>query len=612
MKELYRPAHCLRSEKGLIFPRRYLFFDTETRQTKDGLGGTVHTLRLGWACYYCKAYNRHLAKEEWKEFRTPGEFWVFLFAHTESKQRLWVFARNLAFDFTMVQGWDWLKSKGYKLKFFHSSGTNTLFIVRDKGISVAFIDVLNFFRESLEETGKRLGIPKLRIDFETATEDYLSIYCKRDVEIELENIKQFIKFLAGNNLCSLSYTIGSTAFKAFLHRFYINKIYIHNNKTASELERKSYRGGRVECFKMGLLPYDSYYVVDVNSLYPYVMKRNLYPVKYLQFCPTVTIAELEYILKRYAVIANVYIDTKEPVYAVRRKFTIFPVGKFWVTLTTPELQFAFEHNHILRLGETVIYHKADIFSKYVDYLYRLRIDFRQAGVILYENMCKLLLNSLYGKFGQRCPNWKVIGKAPNEIDRVEFVIDHDTKQVTLIRYLMGEVSLLKGHSETFNSFPAISSHVTAYGRLYLWRLMCMVGQGNYFYCDTDSLIVNSLGLERLEAFMDNTELGKLKIAETSNYVEIRGAKDYTLASGDTIKGISHKAIKLGDNTYQQEIWPSFKGLFHSGKVNRYTVSTIVKNLSRIYDKGNVAIDGVVRPLVLSESGRVFQSELHSF
>ncbi|GAI74716.1 unnamed protein product, partial [marine sediment metagenome] len=41
----------------------------------------------------------------------------------------------------------------------------------------------------------RIGIPKLTIDFKTCTESELKIYCHRDVEIEVENFKLFIRFL---------------------------------------------------------------------------------------------------------------------------------------------------------------------------------------------------------------------------------------------------------------------------------------------------------------------------------------------------------------------------------------------------------------------------------
>ncbi|GAI86888.1 unnamed protein product [marine sediment metagenome] len=91
------------------------------------------------------------------------------------------------------------------------------------------------------------------------------------MEIEIENFKRFIKFLEANNVSRLCYTRGSTAMAAYLFGHYKNKIYIHNNKEAIDLERQSYRGGRCECFYLGELKDESYYFLDVNSLYPFVL-----------------------------------------------------------------------------------------------------------------------------------------------------------------------------------------------------------------------------------------------------------------------------------------------------------------------------------------------------
>ncbi|GAI93672.1 unnamed protein product, partial [marine sediment metagenome] len=278
--------------------------------------------------------------------------------------KLWVLARRLVFDFTVVDGWKYLRQVGFKLKFFHDEGTTSIISVKGRFGSIVFLDIMNYFVESLAKTGEWIGIPKLKIDFETCTEKYLNAYCKRDVEIELANFKLFIKFLEANTVARLCYTRGSTAMAAYLLRHYQKRIYIHNNEQAIELERDSYRGGRTECFYLGELKDDNFYIVDVNSLYPFVMRNNAFPVKYTKITSELTQNALGHILDSKSVIARVLIDTDEPVYAVRRGRTIFPIGRFWVTLTTPELLYALEHNHLIKVERAVIYEPANIFKTY--------------------------------------------------------------------------------------------------------------------------------------------------------------------------------------------------------------------------------------------------------
>ena len=486
------------------------------------------------------------------------------------------------------------------MKFFHNSGTTNIISVKGIRGSIVFLDVLNWFTESLEKTGKRIGIPKMKIDFETCTDDYLSIYCKRDVEIEVENFKRFIKFLEVNTISRLCYTKGSTAMAAYLFRHYDKRIWIHNNKEAIDLERESYRGGRCECFYLGELKNDNYYIIDVNSLYPFVMRNNLFPVKYQKIYQGLSLASLDEHLEDNAAVAKVLIETNEPIYAVRRKRTIFPIGRFWVTLTTPELKYALEHNHILSVGRCVIYEQANIFKSYVDRFYSMRLEFKSAGISEYENLCKLLLNTLYGKFGQKAEQWKKIGDCPNEPDRVEILFIVSPRSIKRIRYLLGEIFELVGYGECFNSFPAIAAHVTAFGRLYLWDLMKQVGERNYFYCDTDSLIINEKGLDNLQGCLDDIKLGSLKIEDTMRCLTLRGLKDYTTAGKNVVKGIRKNAVQLSEGVYQQEQWPSFRGLLQKNQADVYTIKTIVKHLNREYTKGTVTSSGLVVPLILDE------------
>ncbi len=600
MSSIKRKPHCLKPEKTLAIPRHLIFFDTETKQEVKPDGSIEQKLKLGWACYYRKSYDRHLQQVDWCYFDSAVQFWRFVFRHTANKRKLWILARNLVFDFTIVAGWKHLYKSGYRLKFFHNSGCTSIISVKSKTGSIVFLDIMNWFVESLEATGLRIGMPKLKIDFATCSDSYLSAYCKRDVEIELENFKRLIRFLEGNSISRLCYTRGSTAMAAYLFRHYDKKIWIHNNKEAIDLERASYRGGRCECFYIGELQDENYYIVDVNSLYPFVMRNNSYPVKYKKITDKITADTLRACIASQSVVAKVLIETDEPVYAVRRKRTIFPTGRFWVTLTTPELKYALSHEHIVKIGQAVIYDREKIFKSYVDRFYQLRQDFKSAGVAEYEELCKKMLNSLYGKFGQKADVWKKIGECPNEPDRVELCFSSGGSKVRQIRYLLGEIYELIGYEESFNSFPAIAAEVAAHGRMHLWSLMQTAGVGNYFYCDTDSLIINEAGLCRLENQIDNSSLGGLKIAELSKHIIIRGLKDYSTDARRVVKGIRKNAIEIRSGVYEQQQWPSFKGLLRSGESDTYTVKTIQKVLCREYTKGTIRPDGSVCPFRLAE------------
>jgi len=597
MSSLWRPAHMLRPEKSLAMPRHVVFYDTETTMTHLANGSTEHRLRLGWGCYWRRGYGRHLERETWFPFTDVKSFWSWLFGLTQEKVRLWVLARNIAFDFTICEGWRWLKSEGYKLKFYYGSGCTTIISVRKGKRSIVFLDSMNWFPESLRKTGERIGIEKGVVDFDNVTDSELSGYCRNDVMIEKVHFQEFVAFLEKNNIARLCYTRGSTAMSAFLFRHYHTPIYIHNNQEATRLERDAYKGGRVECFHIGPLKNGPYYVVDVNSLYPYVMQHYEYPTKYVSKHRRMSTRVLARTLKTRSVVANVLINTDEPAYAVRRTRTVFPVGRFRVTLCSPELEYALSHGHLESVGECVVYERHPVFRSFVDAFYGMRRRFKEAGSRDYEQFCKYIMNSLYGKFGQKAEKWIKISDCPNEPDRVEFLIYADRPGIRKLRYLMGQCFELTSYGEAYDSFPGVAAHVTAYGRCELWSLMQKAGVGNYYYCDTDSLMLNAKGMKALEKDLSQTELGMLKIEETCNEIELRGLKDYTTSCKVVTKGIRKTAEKIAEGVYRQDQWPSLSGLLRKGQDEPYTVKQITKHLKRTYTKGNVSPVGDVLPFV---------------
>ena len=606
MSSIDRKPHRIKPERSMEMPRHLLFFDAETSMTTLPGGDVEHRLKLAWACYWRRGDEDRKDQELWHEFRDHVSFWDFVFGHVPVKGRLWCIARNINFDFTVLDGFRYLEKAGYHVKFFYAKGSVTIISVTKQGSSLVFLDSMNWFVESLEKTGRRIGIPKMHVDFDTCSISELSSYCKNDVRIELENFRIFIRFLLDNNISRLCMTQGSTAMAAYLNHHYKHDIWIHNNREAIDLERAAYFGGRVEAFHIGKLTAGPYYVVDVNSLYPFVMRKYDYPCRYLYKDVAPTIPQMRDLIRTHAVVANVVVQTTIPIFPVKGTRTIFPVGTYSTSLCTPEIDCALRKGFIKHIGNVVVYEKAALFRSYVDTMYALRLRYKQEHNDAYIELCKKLMNTLYGKFGQKAERWVKIADAPDESDRVDILVDHDTGQRSTLRYLMGEVFELCGCGEAFDSFPAIAAHVTAYGRMWLWHLMEIVGKGHYFYCDTDSLMVDSLGYRRLKDEMNETELGKLKLVETTQTLDIRGAKDYKTDMKSAIKGISKAAKEVQDGVFVQDQWPSISGRLRRGDKGVYRVKKVTKHLRRDYQKGTVLSTGSVLPLVLDLDGRIKQ------
>ncbi|MEM4761506.1 MAG: DNA polymerase [Thermofilum sp.] len=574
-----------------------IFVDTETQAALREGKRTHHKLKLGWACYV--RLEKEKVYEEWFRFTSSEDFWRWVDKHVTIKRQLWVVAHNWHFDFFALAGFVHLHRLGYELK--RMAVDSARFIMKFKGRkgSLLLVDFGNYFRTSLKEIGKWAGVEKLDIDFNTASEEELSVYCRRDVEVLKAAFLKLLRLWVEGAYGEFKPTAAGSALAAFRHRFYSGGVYRHRVKEVNRLELEAYKGGRTECWFIGKLPRGKYYLVDVNSIYSFVMRNYPYPVRLLHYAvnpPGEKVMEWQ---ERFLLIARVVVEVRKPVVGVKRGKLVFPIGRFEAVLTSPELDLVEKHGKVLKYLEVAVYEPAFIFQAYVDHFYRLKVEAEKRGDKAMRAFAKLLLNSLYGKWGQRIRRWEKWGRVQTpawEILDVYGSTPRERDVVAVIGYDMYRLSKTEEFSS--HSVPAIAAFVSAYARCYLWELIEKAGEDNVYYMDTDSLLVNEAGLQRMKQFIGDW-LGGLKIELEMEEGEILAPKHYRFGSRSKAKGLSPRAKKLGENKYADERFLKLRSLLRLGVVDTPVTEEVEKNLKLKYDKGVVTETGRVLPLQLS-------------
>lgn len=586
--------HILRDNKETQLPRNFIFVDTETHpNTVDNI--QYHYLKLGCACYVNVRDDRDKNTEEWTEFYTVEDYWNWLDKIVREKQKYLMYAHNTHFDFFALDGLNQLKRLGWDLSsWFVKSSVFIMNFTKDKK-KLVILDSGNIIKIPLADIAKSMGMKKGEIDFNTASNETLLKYCYQDVKILKEWILRYRSFIKDNDLGNFRYTVAGQAAQSFRHRFMNTSVYIHANQKVYDLERKSYKGGRTEAFFIGEKSKEKFYLVDVNSMYPYVLKKYEYPMRLKNHYTDLDIDYLKFALDRYCVIATVKIKINKPAIAIHDAKTLFPIGEFETTLTTPELKWVLKNGEILDVIEFSCYEKAKLFNKYVDFFYDKKSNYKAQGKDAEYKISKLFLNALYGKFGQQSEKYVVIGNSPDDVNFIEQGFDVDADKPITLFYLMGKIFKMDSIEESCDSFPAIASHVTAYARMYLWTLIERAGEQNCYYCDTDSLLVNKKGLDRLKTLIHPTNLGALDIEKEMDHIVIYGCKDYVMGDKIRIKGIRKNALLISKNTYQQDQFLKFRGILRLGISDSAVVRKVTKHLKRNYDKGIVNSDGRVIP-----------------
>jgi hypothetical protein len=592
-----RKAHFLTTTHSRTIPVNWVFFDCETQVAGRKAGSTFNVLKLGVAQRYRWYKDKGLRFQREKIFYTGAELAAFIYSVQCKRAPLYLVAHNLGFDTLASDMLSAFKGFGFTLRTFYAQqGVSIFHYTSDKGKIVA-LDSGNFFKGSVRELGDLLNNPKLDIDFEHSSERDLIDYCRQDVEIVAGAMDQFLHFLRDNDLGEFRTTLSSCAFYAFRHRFLKHDVFIHNDKEALALEESAYHGGRIEILKAGYYAGSTLRYLDVNSMYPYVSRDRLLPNRLTKICQDASYAQLENALYAHAVIADVEVATDEPVFPLlyqRRRY--YPTGSFRTTLSTPELLYAVEHNLLMRCHSMAVYAQEAVFRDFMESLYALRLQFRASGNGVYDQLCKLFMNGATGKWAQHETVVERLGDHPGDYTRLEHEYHYNTGEHSLLYYLPTGVYKERRAGFAFNAFPAIAAHITAYGRMYLWKLMQMADRDNLYYVDSDGFWANSLAYERLASQLDPLALGRLKVAYESPWLEILGPRQYDHQGGGKHSGIKAIAVQFAPGVYAQEQFASFKGSVRNGTTAGVTITTIEKTLHATPSTYWIDPDGLVVPL----------------
>lgn len=279
-----------------------------------------------------------------------------------------------------------------------------------------------------------------------------------------------------------------------------------------------YFGGRVQCFQSGVIE-KRFSVYDINSAYPFAMlSEHPYGLDHIE-------SKVE--LKEFARGPAFFriLSKSSGAFPFRTKSGLsFPdtgeLQEFYITGW--ELQAAEETG--LKDYEliSVIYHteKTD-FREYINHFYETRLYAKACKDKAMDLFAKLLMNSLYGKFGSNPENYKnFLVMPPEEFDSLMDPENEYQHGGELGPWILGERDLHEDEERFFNVATAAS--ITGFVRAYLWKAINLTGRENMLYCDTDSIATTS----EAHSLPDGKELGKWKHEGEFDKAGIAGKKLY--------------------------------------------------------------------------------------
>ena len=581
-------------------PPTTILVDTETR---DSQGDGFQRLLCGcfevWATNQwgipCSTRHGRRPPLEVGSFTTEDEFYALLRRFTPCR----VVAHNWQFDAGVVR----LGSAKTMQKYGFSLDPSTGIYPIDRGGfspfwmtlkwtdggEVEFIDNTNFHKTSLANLAPSFGLEKLDMpDMTTADMDTILTYCARDVEILREAWFQVHQFSHKEAGITPGITVASMAQRMYAKRWFPLmpsdwKMRGNRNKPINDLEVEAYNGGRVDVFYRGVpKEFVNLNKFDANSMYPSCMLGCI-PIEFLERChPNEALGRIgaDGMGDQAAVIHLVEATVEVPTDGMGwlgwegvpcpGRGLIFPTGHIRGAFWQPAIWTALAAGWPVKIHNSFAYRAAPVFQGFVTDVFRLRAEAKAEGDAPRSLLFKILMNSLYGKFGQgNYGGWELVEGEEADWCRLR----HQQDPVT--RWTDFPLGIIEGAEACDylamggrfwrweeaepgmgrRSICSIAGFITSRARAELLLAMRELHRSGakIFMCDTDSIVTTGTLPDRLTG----DDLGQWKLEEScpGEDAEFTAPKHY--AFGDHIKCKGIRKPARGVYAYKQAQFSKF-------------------------------------------------------
>lgn len=357
-----------------------------------------------------------------------------------------------------------------------------------RGITIHINDSLKIIPFTVEKIAKDFKLPMLKgkIDYNVyEINDTTLKYVFNDVKI----VALALSELKSNGFVGM--TAASSAYTYYINTIEDSKTFFPDLDLKFLNEwRDAYRGGRSQVNPLyanrklkGVKRY------DVNSMYPHIMRNYYLPIGN----PIPIDKRGQYKFELYKV--NIMFTLKDGhLPTLLKKNVMFGEQSYYVNSDGIETLYITSIDYMLLERHYVIEYvdfiemygfvtTNKLFVEYIDFWHNIKNKEKGAK----KQLAKLMLNSLYGKFGS------------NPIGRSKFAYINEK----------GVLAFKKGEeTERKRYYLPLAMAVVSYAHLIIDDAIVSTGEENFVYCDTDS--VHTLGVIS-DDLVDAKELGKFKI-----------------------------------------------------------------------------------------------------
>ena len=567
-------AHRIRRNESSRWPRRFVWLDTETKHSLQRNGHRVQTWRLGVTAYDgWDEYRKQAKPLIFKRHETPLDLWRYVYDIHVPRSRTVLVAHNLGFDLRASNAFGLLPQWGWKLIKIGVHGKNITVTWRLKnGATLVCVDSHSWLPTSLAKVGDMLGTPKPP-DPEQDDDEAWWLRCIADVTIMREAMREVWTLLAEQDFGTFQRTGAGMAWSNWRHKHYSHEVFVHDRVEARDAEVAATYTGRCEAWRHGTYdegPYDEW---DLSLAYARCAAETLVPVSLYghQYQPdTACLTETP---RARRTLMRAEVTTDVPVLPARTKDGIlWPTGTFVGWWWDDELRLAVEAGALVNPSEAWIYTAKPALAAWAGWIIDAIENPANGYTEVQRAVFKHWSRALIGKFGAKYDNWAPLGRNPTGEVCLVPCIDREGGELSNILFLGDQALISTVEAYGDDACPFVQGAIMAACRVKLWRVMRKVRLDSVYYVDTDSVITDSKGSNRLHRDRTTTSRWGLRLKSKVDSVQIHGPRQIVFGDERRFAGIPRAAVPRGDGTYYGEVWESAEAALRRGRTS--TVVTV--------------------------------------
>lgn len=593
-------GHYIRPNDSSRIPRRHVVIDTEACAVTRG-NAQWQSWRCGVAVFL-EFTDAGVWRRKTVEYTDVGALWDDVLGFTRAKRRTVLWAHNLAYDLRIADALATLDGRGWVMADIRvesrgtwgrwSNGTRTLIAA----------DTSSIFPTSVEQLGRALGLVKLPLPHGDDMAAWLE-RCTRDVEITAEALRLYLTWLREQDMGTWQVTGAGQSYGVWRHKHLTHKVLVSDDTRAREAERRAMWTGRAEAWSHGAHPTQPVVDLDWTCAYARIAAEVDVPVKAWSVSRSVSLNTLLTWTRRYAVLAEVTVDTDTPVVPCEHGgFIVWPTGRFDTVLWDPELRLLAEAGARVRVGRVWLYRKAPALKQWADWILG-ELD-KPAGAIppWRRIVLKHWSRTLIGRFGLRYRTWEEFATSPESHLRVMDGWDTDTDAATRYLQIGHRVLTLGDETEGRDAVPAITGYIMSEARARLWRAADVIGAERVLYVDTDSLLVDTAGRDAYRALACDPRLAGLREKRAFTGWAIAGPRQVVVGGQPRIAGVPRNARQTGPWSFKGEVWRGLGESLRQGEPASVRVTARVFAVRHVDRRRVHGADGRTEPIHLQAEG----------